>query len=96
MNDVNLVVFKCFGNQKSIYTTNAYHHVMNPKFARLGNDEESLLDILPDKPFMTRDVSTKYGTQRTVRILASLEIKGRIKYVGMTGEQKRYKLWEKI
>ena len=69
---------------------------MNPKFARLGNDEESLLNILPDKPFMTRDVSEKYGTQRTVRILASLEIKGRIKYVEMTGEQKRYKLWEKI
>lgn len=69
---------------------------MNPKFTRLGNDEESLLEILPDKPFMTRDVSKKYGTQRTARILASLEIKGRIKYVEMTGEQKRYKLWEKI
>ncbi len=69
---------------------------MNPKFARLSIEEEIVFASLPKKPFMTRDVSNKYNSQKTFRILTSLEIKGRVKYVGMTGEQKRYKLWEKI
>jgi hypothetical protein len=58
---------------------------------RLGVEEEELFSRLPNNPFTTK----KVGGKKIVGILRSLENKGAIKRVGMTGRLKRYILWEK-
>ena len=62
---------------------------------QIGKDEEEILKVLPDKPFMSREVKSEKNNVKVAFILRSLEQKGFVRRKGKTGKLKRYILWEK-
>jgi len=62
---------------------------------QISKDEEEILRVLPDKPFMSREVKSEKNNVKVAFILRSLEQKGLVRRKGKTGKLKRYILWEK-
>lgn len=62
---------------------------------QLSLEEEEILKLLPNEPFMAREVKSDRGNVKIAFILRSLEGKGLVKRKGKTGKLKRYILWKK-
>jgi len=62
---------------------------------QLSLEEEEILKLLPNKPFMTREIKSDRGNVKVAFILRSLVERGLVRRKGKTGKLKRYILWEK-
>lgn len=62
---------------------------------QLSLEEEEILKLLPDKPFMTREIKSNRGNVKVAFILRSLTERGLVRRKGKAGKTRRYILWEK-
>jgi len=62
---------------------------------QISTEEEEILKLLPNKPFMSRNIKSDKGSVKVAFILRSLEERGLVKRAGRCGKLGRYILWKR-